>query len=46
MGYYNLILHYGIKKFTKNVLPWSIDGIIVDLQPEEDSELYNSLIKT
>ena len=44
MGYYNLILHYGIKKFTKECFLIGIDGlIIVDLQPEEDPELYNSL---
>ena len=42
MGYYNVILHYGIKKFIKNCSSYGIDGlIIVDLQPEEDSELYN-----
>ena len=44
MGYYNLILHFGIKKFTKKCSLHGVDGIIiVDLQPEEDSELYNSL---
>ena len=46
MGYYNLILHYGIDKFTKKCSSIGIDGlIIVDLQPEEDDELYNSIIK-
>ena len=42
MGYYNVILHYGIKKFITNCSSFGIDGlIIVDLQPEEGSELYN-----
>ena len=46
MGYYNLILHYGIDNFTKKCSSIGVDGlIIVDLQPEEDSELYNSLLK-
>ena len=45
MGYYNIILHYNIKKFIQKCSSIGIDGlIIVDLQPEEDSELYN-LIK-
>ena len=44
MGYYNLILHYGINNFIKKCSKTSIDGlIIVDLQPEEDSELYNAM---
>ena len=44
MGYYNLILHYGIKKFTKKCSSIGVDGlIIVDLQPEEDSELFESI---
>jgi tryptophan synthase alpha chain len=44
MGYYNVILHYGIKKFTKKCSLTGIDGlIIVDLQPEEDMELYESI---
>lgn len=42
MGYYNLILHYGIQNFIKKCSLTGISGlIIVDLQPEEDSELYN-----
>ena len=46
MGYYNLILHYGINEFTEKCSTIGIDGlIIVDLQPEEDSELYNSIQK-
>jgi len=41
MGYYNIILHYGLKKFTNKCSEIGIDGlIVVDLQPEEDSELY------
>ena len=44
MGYYNVILHYGIKNFTEKCSSIGIDGlIIVDLQPEEDSELYVSI---
>ena len=44
MGYYNLILHYGIRKFVKKCSLSGIDGIIiVDLQPEEDNELYEEL---
>ena len=44
MGYYNLILHYGIDKFTKKCALIGIDGlIIVDLQPEEDSDLYKAI---
>ena len=45
MGYYNSIFSMGIDIFASNCLKFGIDGlIIVDLQPEEDSELYN-LIK-
>jgi len=44
MGYYNVILHYGIQKFTKSCEKNEVDGlIIVDLQPDEDEELYNSI---
>ena len=44
MGYYNVILHYGIKNFTLKCHSLGIDGlIIVDLQPEEDSELFESI---
>jgi len=46
MGYYNVILHYGIENFVNQCSVISIDGlIIVDLQPEEDSELFE-IIKT
>ena len=46
MGYYNIIFHYGVKNFVKDCLENGVDGlIIVDLQPEEDEELINELIK-
>ena len=41
MGYYNSIFSFGIDNFTSRCTEVGIDGlIIVDLQPEEDSELY------
>ncbi len=44
MGYYNVILHYGVKQFVKECVSNNVDGlIIVDLQPEEDDELLNEL---
>ena len=44
MGYYNVVFHYGIKKFVENCKLNGVDGlIIVDLQPEEDGELYKEL---
>ena len=44
MGYYNLILYFGIKKFVKQCKENGVDGlIIVDLQPEEDEDLINEL---
>ena len=46
MGYYNLILHFGIEKFVKKCKENGVDGlIIVDLQPEEDEDLINELKK-
>ncbi|MDC3132050.1 tryptophan synthase subunit alpha [Pelagibacteraceae bacterium] len=46
MGYYNVILHYGIEKFVKKCLLSGVDGlIVVDLQPEEDEDLINILNK-
>ena len=46
MGYYNLILYFGIKKFVKKCKENGVDGlIIVDLQPEEDEDLINELHK-
>ena len=44
MGYYNLILYFGIEKFVKKCKENGVDGlIIVDLQPEEDEDLINEL---
>ena len=44
MGYYNLILFFGIKRFVKKCKENGVDGlIIVDLQPEEDEDLINEL---
>ena len=44
MGYYNIILHYGIKNFVDKINSIGVDGlIIVDLQPEEDQELYDAV---
>jgi len=44
MGYYNVIFHFGIKNFVNKCVESGIDGlIIVDLQPEEDSDLYDKL---
>tara|TARA_Y100001970_G_scaffold105869_1_gene132608 strand:+ start:13047 stop:13841 length:795 start_codon:yes stop_codon:yes gene_type:complete len=41
MGYYNSIFNLGIDNFTSKCAETGVDGlIIVDLQPEEDSELY------
>ena len=41
MGYYNSIFNIGIKNFTSKCADVGVDGlIIVDLQPEEDLELY------
>tara|TARA_B100000989_G_scaffold231790_1_gene178590 strand:- start:773 stop:1567 length:795 start_codon:yes stop_codon:yes gene_type:complete len=46
MGYYNLILYFGIEKFVKKCKKNGVDGlIIVDLQPEEDEDLINELNK-
>ena len=47
MGYYNLILHYGVKTFVNDCKKNGVDGlIIVDLQPEEDQELSMYLNKS
>ena len=44
MGYYNVILNYGIKNFVNKCSSFEVDGlIIVDLQPEEDGELFNQM---
>jgi len=40
MGYYNPLLHYGLKEFCHDAALAGVDGlIIVDLPPEEDAEL-------
>ena len=44
MGYYNSIFNMGIECFTAKCAEAGVDGlIIVDLQPEEDSELISEL---
>src|SRR3954469_955302 len=46
MGYYNPIYIYGVDKFLSDVKSAGVDGlIIVDLPPEEDSELCLPAIK-
>jgi len=41
MGYYNSVFNLGIDKFTTICAEKGVDGlIIVDLQPEEDKELF------
>ena len=41
MAYYNSIFNLGIDNFTSKCAETGVDGlIIVDLQPEEDSELF------
>ena len=43
MGYYNTVFNYGIDNFTSKCSEVGVDGlIIVDLQPEEDVELYQA----
>ena len=44
--YYNVVFHYGLKKFVSKCQQNGVDGlIIVDLQPEEGPELL-SVIKS
>jgi tryptophan synthase alpha chain len=46
MGYYNPIYAYGVDAFLKDALAAGVDGlIIVDLPPEEDSELCLPALK-
>ncbi len=46
MGYYNVILHYGINAFVDRCVSTGVDGlIVVDLQPEEDEDLIKELKK-
>mgnify|MGYP001384326467 FL=1 len=41
MGYYNSIFNMGILEFTTKCVEVGVDGlIVVDLQPEEDDELF------
>ena len=47
MGYYNSIFNMGIEEFTSKCVQVGVDGlIIVDLQPEEDSNLYDKTKET
>jgi len=47
MGYYNIIFHYGVKKFVSECNRNGVDGlIVVDLQPEEDPELLKAIKST
>ena len=40
MGYYNPIYRYGVEAFARDAVAAGVDGVIVvDLPPEEDSEL-------
>jgi len=46
MGYYNPILHYGLEQFCLDANKAGVDGLlVVDLPPEEDSELRNLAAK-
>jgi len=46
MGYYNPIYIYGVEKFVADALAVGVDGlIVVDLPPEEDSELCLPALK-
>jgi tryptophan synthase alpha chain len=46
MGYYNPIYSYGVDAFLKDALAAGVDGlIIVDLPPEEDTELCLPALK-
>ena len=47
MGYYNVVFHYGVEKFIYQCQQNGVDGlIIVDLQPEEDTELLSAMQST
>jgi tryptophan synthase alpha chain len=46
MGYYNPIYRYGVTRFISDALAAGVDGlIVVDLPPEEDSELCLPALK-
>jgi tryptophan synthase alpha chain len=47
MGYYNPIYIYGVEKFLRDAKEAGVDGlIVVDLPPEEDSELCLPALKS
>ncbi|MCK9992688.1 MAG: tryptophan synthase alpha chain [Alphaproteobacteria bacterium] len=47
MGYYNPIYRYGVAQFIADALAAGVDGlIVVDLPPEEDSELCLPALKS
>ncbi len=47
MGYFNPIYNYGVNNFIEKIVSLEVDGIIVvDLPPEEDSELCDALENT
>ncbi len=40
MGYYNVVLHYGLQAFVRDAADAGVDGLLlVDLPPEESAEL-------
>jgi tryptophan synthase alpha chain len=46
MGYYNPIYVYGVDRFLQDAIAAGVDGlIVVDLPPEEDSELCTPALK-
>jgi len=43
MTYYNLVMHYGLKKFVRDSKKAGVDGIIIpDLPPEEGKEIVSA----
>ena len=47
MGYFNPIYSYGVDAFIEKIISLEVDGIIVvDLPPEEDSQLCDALENT
>ena len=45
MGYYQIIFHYGEKKFVKNVKRVGVDGLIVVDLPWPDNKNFAKLCK-